>query len=182
MDEQSKMYELLEYGEKQAKRSFSMQRQTSDTRLLNKMLTLGLLVPTDDEHMLRVSDAGLQSLAQARAAGVQYVTLHQELRPIHFVQTVHGTANTQVGNHNTMQVTVGSRSPEQMLAQLAELRLLVTQLPKDDQDEALSAIERTEAAVKKGAWERVKTYGPLLLALGTSTVEFVEKVKGLFDL
>ncbi len=179
------MYELLEHGEKQDQRSFSVQPGGPDARVLDKMVILGLLEETTgdyDERTLRASAAGLRRLAQARAAGVPYITLHQETRPIHFHQTVNGTANTQVGDHNTMHVTVGTRQPEQVLAQLAELRALAARLPEDDQDEALSTIERAETAVKKGAWERVSTYGPVLLGLGTSTVEFAEKVKGLFGL
>lgn len=156
------MYELLEHGEKQDQLSFSVQQSDPNARVLEKMVALGLLEEAGDydEETLRVSAAGLRRLTQARAVGVPYITLYQEKRPIHFHQTVNGTANTQVGNHNTMQVTVGARSTEQVLAQLAELRALVAQLPKDDQDEALSTIGSTETAVKKGAWERVSTYGP----------------------
>lgn len=91
-------------------------------------------------------------------------------------------AHTQVGDHNTMHVQGGADQVERTLAQLTELRGLASRLPAEEQEEALSTLDRAEAAVKKGAWERVSTYGPVLLGLGTGTVEFAEKVKAVFGL
>lgn len=179
------MYQLLKQGDQNDAFTFSVEHDGPDQRVLQKMLTLGLLATENSMYggrVVKVTAAGLQALERARADGVERLTLVQEARPIHFHQTVHGTANTQVGDHNTMQVRLDGSEPSRVLAQLAELRALVTHLSPDDQEEALSTLERAETAVQKGAWERVKTYGSVLLGLGSGAVEFATKVKALFGL
>lgn len=185
MDERKRMYELLEMGEQQDEFTFGVERNELDERVVQKMVALGLLENVSimfGGRVVKLSGAGLQALEQARNAGSQEIHLHAPARPIHFQQTVHGTANTQVGDNNTQHIQMGAGQTEQILAQLQELRALAAKLPQDDHEEALSTINSAEAAVKKGAWERVQTYGPILLGLGTSTVEFAEKVKALFGM
>lgn len=177
------MYELLETGEQQEEMTFSVARDDPDERVVKKMVTLGLL---ENEavmyggRVVKLTAQGLRALAQARAAGSRTLNWSQEARPIQFHQTVHGTANTQVGDRNTMHVHVQGTPPDQLLHQLTELRALVNTLPDEDRDEAIKTIDSAQSAAKKGLLERVQTYGPVLLTLGTGTVEFVKKVKEVF--
>lgn len=185
VDEESRMFELLEAGEQQDELMFSVDRNDLDEKVVRKMVTLGLLENVTVMYggrVVKLTAQGLRALAQARAAGSKTLNWSQEARPVQFHQIVHGTANTQVGDRNVMHVHVQGTPPDQFLHQLTELRALVNTLPDEDRDEAVKTIDSAESAAKKGLLERVQTYGPVLLTLGTGTVEFVKKVKEVFGL
>lgn len=185
MSEEKRMFEILSEGEQQEEMMLSLEHTDPHMPVVKKMLKLGYL----EDHtvmfggrIVQLTAAGLRALAQARAAGVETINWSQEHRPVHFQQTVHGTANTQVGDHNTMHVHVAGTPSDQLLNQLAELRALVDTLPEEDRDEVKSTIDRAEQAVKKGLMDRLVTYGPTLMTLAAGSVEFATKVKALFGL
>lgn len=80
-----------------------------------------------------------------------------------------------------MNVQQGVLDQERLMAQLAELRALIHTLPEAEQDEASSALEQTEKAVKGGNLEKVKNYGAVILGLGVQTLEFAQKAKDFFN-
>lgn len=147
-------------------------------RDLTTFLTqLGYIEPSPHaatgQRLYRVTPAGLQASLHSQAHG----SLQSQPGPaVHFQQTVHGTANTQVGSHNTMTVTVQSGvTQEQLVGLLAELKMAVHTLPAEEQAEAADAVQRAEQAVKEGAFDRLKRYSGVLLDLGTKSVEFGTK-------
>lgn len=185
MSDEQRMYQLLETAEQHDEMTLSFASENPEIKLVKQMVMLGFLEDVTvmfGGRVVKLTAKGLQALAQARASGVQSISLLQKNQPIQFSQTVHGTANTQVGDHNTMNVHVAGTPADQLLKQLAELRALVDTLPEEDREEARSTLDRAEQAAKKGMMERVQTYGPTLMALATGTVEFATKVKALFGL
>lgn len=185
MSDEQRMYQLLETAEQHDEMTLSFASENPEIKLVNQMVMLGFLEDVTvmfGGRVVKLTAKGLQALAQARVNGIQSISLIQKTQPIQLNQTVHGTANTQIGDHNTMHVAMANQSPEKFIQQLTELRTLAAKLPTDDQEEALSTIASAQKAAEKGLLDRVKTYGPTLLALGTGTVEFAEKVKALFGL
>lgn len=179
------MFELLTDAEQRDEMTLGFDAGSPEIGLVRKMVMLSLL---EEEavmfggRVVRLTAKGLQALAQARESGIQAIGWSQDRRSIQFNQTVNGTANNQVGDSNTMYVHVASDTPETLVRQLNELRDLAVRLPVDDREEALNTIASAQKAVEKGLLDRMKTYGPTLLTLGTGTVEFAEKVKALFGL
>lgn len=186
MSDEQRMFELLATAEQHDEMTLSFASENPEIKLVKQMVMLGLLEDVTvmfGGRIVRLTARGLQALAQACAAGVETINwIQAEQRPVHFQQTIHGTANTQVGDHNTMHVHVAGTPADQLLKQLAELRSLVDTLPEEDREEARSTLYRAEQAAKKGLMERVQTYGPTLMTLATGTVEFASKVKALFGL
>lgn len=185
MSEEERMYEILAKVDQHEDLMLGLDHTDPDMPVVKKMLKLGYL----EDHtvmfggrIVQLTDVGLRALAQAKAAGVKTINWSQEHRPVHFQQTVHGTAHTQVGDHNTMHVHMAETQPDQLLKKLGELRALVNTLPEEDRDEVTTTIDRAEQAVKKGLMERLVTYGPTLLTLAAGSVEFATKVKALFGL
>jgi len=121
------------------------------------------------QTLYRITPTGRQELL----AGQLRV---QDPPPVSFQQTVHGTANTQVGSFNTMNVQVGAGvSTDELLRQLAALRGAVASLPEDEQEEAAATLERAEQAVQGGTLDKLQRYVLTFLDLGTKSVEFGTK-------
>ena len=185
VNESERMYDLLVAGEQADGMAFGVDQGNPDEPLVRKMVTLGLLENAAEMfggRVVKVTAVGLRSLQQARDAGQRSIQWSQQPRSVQLNQTVYGSANNQIGDGGTMNVYVQSTPADQLLAQLAMLRELTRLLPEDDRSEALQAIASAEAAAKKGLFERVQSYAAPLVALGTGTLEFVEKVKDVFGL
>lgn len=183
MSEERQMYELLKQG--QQREDLTLRVPADDPRhpVVERLLTLNMLETIAAMYsgkVVKLTAQGLRAISQADAAGVQVIEWAQQSRPIHFQQTNYGTANTQIGDRNVMHV---HPAPDQgqLLQQLVELRALVHTLPEAEQDEAKNALDQTEKAVKSGALDKVKNYGPVILGLGLQTVEFATKAKEFFD-
>lgn len=123
-----------------------------------------------EQPLYRVTQKGLRAVDFRGSQGPQP---DQGAGSVTFHQTVHGTANTQVGSHNTMTVHVGAGvSVDDLLRMLEGLRGAVASLPEDEREEANETLDRAEQAVRAGAMDKLKRYGPALLDLGLKSVEF----------
>ncbi|MDR6221455.1 hypothetical protein [Deinococcus soli (ex Cha et al. 2016)] len=183
MDEKRQMYTILKRAEQDPDLTLSVQSNDTDAPLIEKLLLLNLLQVESAMYggrVLKLTGQGLKVVSSADLAGVSYIEWSPQQRPITFHQSNYGTANTQLGDRNVMHVQVGSHDAAHLLKLIEEARALLPQLPEEDRDEAENALKQSEKAIKSGAFEKFKTYGPVLLGLGLQTAEFATKVKALF--
>ncbi|MFC6619591.1 hypothetical protein [Deinococcus radiophilus] len=183
MDEQQQMYTILKRAQQNPRLTLQTKSDDPDAPIIEKLLTLEFLRLDSAMYggrLLKLTAQGLQAVSSADATGVPRIELSTQERPIAFHQTNYGTANTQLGDHNSMHVQVGSQDAERLLKLIGDLRSLVPDLPEEEQEEAESALKHAEKAVKTGAFEKLKNYGPVLLGLGLQSAEFAAKVKELF--
>lgn len=133
------------------------------------------------QTLYRLTPTGMRELIQGQQHGGNLT--FPSGPAVHFQQTVHGTANTQVGSFNTMTVSVQSgTTSDDLLKLLADLQTAVATLPTAEQEEAHDALKRAEQAVKEGAFNKLKRYSGVLLDLGTKSVEFGTKVHTFLQL
>lgn len=133
------------------------------------------------QTLYHLTPAGMHELVRAQQ---QHGKLTFQTGPaVQFQQTVHGTANTQVGSFNTMTVQVQSGiTPADLLQHLAALQAAVQTLPEDEREEAQETLRRAEQAVKEGAFDKLKRYSGTLLDLGTKSVDFGTKAHAFLSL
>lgn len=179
MDEKKRMYDLLVEGSQAEDLTLTIPQSSPDAPVITQMLALGLLKLLSGDYedtLVEVTGNGLSTLNQARARDRSFVELTHEPQPITFTQTVHGTAHTQVGNHNTMTVH-GQQGIgiSELLQVVLALRESAKDLPEDEREETAQRLQRAEQAVREGNFDKARRYATTLMDIGGKSVEFGTK-------